>query len=322
MSSERKSEPLKPSFEQFFASWGDELQAQLNRVEQLIGDVHRQSSGNYREVLLRDLFRRVLPPRFKVSTGFALGWPGRASTQMDVMIWDASEHPPFMEVGEFAIVSDEAVRALIEVKTTLGKDGLVSALGALHPAHYLSWGDQHRRPTSKLQPLEPRERRVPPVRGVLGFYSDWASPVENVLQILRAHYCEKFEQECSAWLGPSLGRFPNLVDVVGVEGTVVEQGRITALVGNEISGSAPGFCARRFEGAASAAWLVRFCFVVAEKIRELETGEMKVANEVLDRVPGKFPSPAAIALMPIQGTTYRWAKFGMDPTSTIELFTP
>src|SRR5690242_6571642 len=58
----------------FLNSWGRELQSKLDRVSHLLGDVHRPSEGSYREILFRQLLRRVLPGRFRVSTGFVVGW--------------------------------------------------------------------------------------------------------------------------------------------------------------------------------------------------------------------------------------------------------
>jgi len=110
------------------ASWSKELLSATDRIHYLIGNRHQPTKGSYREALLRRLLRRVLPDRFRVSTGFIYRWNKPPSRQIDVLIWDAQQHSALLEEGELAILTDDAVAAIIEVKSTLDADELRDAL--------------------------------------------------------------------------------------------------------------------------------------------------------------------------------------------------
>lgn len=294
------------SWQKFFTSWGAELEAQLDRVGHLIGPVHRQSEGSFREILLRGLLRRVLPPRYRVSTGFVVGWGERASTQMDVIVWDAEKHTPLMEVGEFAIVSGEAVRALVEVKTTLSPKELRSALGALHPDHYWYW-DKREPAKSPLQ--APKWHASPPVRGVLAYRSAWGSKAPRaVLSRLAAFYRSKWGSEIDTWIHTGdIFRCANVIDVVGVgDAFVIEEGTLFAKSGRDAGTSSAGFCARAFSGDTRQAWLARFCLVVANRILSRQQGHWSPRDAGLDRLPATFASPAAVPLKPMEATSFTW----------------
>src|SRR5713101_3761761 len=64
------------------ASWSKELLSATDRIHYLIGNRHQPTKGSYREALLRRLLRRVLPDRFRVSTGFIYRWNKPPSRQI------------------------------------------------------------------------------------------------------------------------------------------------------------------------------------------------------------------------------------------------
>ena len=290
----------EPVWQKFFAGWGAEIESKLDRVNDLIGNIHRPSEGSYREILLRDFLRRVLPDRYRVSTGFVLGWPGGPSSQMDVIVWDAHRHAPFMETGEFAVVPDSAVRALIEVKTTLDATNLKKALRNLHPDHYWSFPYRAEDPTAVFT----RTESGPVVRGILAYNSVWENPARNVFSNLSGFLRKSLGPDPDAWRD----RFPSTIDVIGVgDSTVIENGTLYTLVDGAPKNGVAGYCARRFSGSSRQAWFARFCLVLAYRIFAAAKGGFVPENETLMQLLGDFSEPSTLVLKQIERTKqYSW----------------
>jgi hypothetical protein len=104
-----------PDFDVFHKSLAAELAAVKDRVRNLIS--HSPTDGSYKEVVLRTVLKRQLPETNFVGTGFVVT-PTASSTQIDVLIVD-KDRPRLFWDGDFVIVTPEAVRAVIEVKTSL-----------------------------------------------------------------------------------------------------------------------------------------------------------------------------------------------------------
>jgi hypothetical protein len=79
---------------------------------------HHGTVGEIREILVRELFRPLLPPHFRVATGHLFDKTNRVSFQVDIIIFDRSLAPPIMfeNLGLFPI---ECSLFVIEVKTKL-----------------------------------------------------------------------------------------------------------------------------------------------------------------------------------------------------------
>ncbi|MGQ7937686.1 DUF6602 domain-containing protein [Paraburkholderia sp. D1E] len=99
----------------YLSSFSDELLAKSRRIDNLIN--HTGTVGSYREELIRALLRQVLPTRYQVSTGFIENSP----RQLDVIVWDAKRYAPLFREQDVVVVPEPAVRAIIEVKTTLNR---------------------------------------------------------------------------------------------------------------------------------------------------------------------------------------------------------
>jgi len=115
----------------YSATYSAELTAQRARLDELIGEAHWLSVGTYKEALVRRLLREKAPKSTEVGTGFVLAQlEGKRliSKQIDVLVWDATNHSPIFRDGEFVIIPPEACRAAIEVKGRLGRSELVEAL--------------------------------------------------------------------------------------------------------------------------------------------------------------------------------------------------
>jgi hypothetical protein len=104
--------------ERFYLGLANELTAKLGRVSSFVS--HGPSIGTYHEEVLRSILRHMLPDRFTLRTGFAFHPDRGASQQGDILIVD--EYYPgayFFREGDFAVVAEEALVCVIEVKTSL-----------------------------------------------------------------------------------------------------------------------------------------------------------------------------------------------------------
>lgn len=102
-----------------FQSLSQELSTLKNRVRNLIGNRHYPSDGNWKESALRSVVRRHLPSNLEIGTGFFVSRYA-TSTQIDILIYDGAR-PVLFRDGDFVVVSCEAVKAIIEVKTSVDR---------------------------------------------------------------------------------------------------------------------------------------------------------------------------------------------------------
>lgn len=100
--------------EAYFRSLTDEINALQNRVRNYIGQ-HWLSDGEWKESILRAVLRRHLPPTIGIGNGFIVT-PKQTSTQIDVLLYDNTKPVVFRD-GDFVIVTPDAARGIIEVKT-------------------------------------------------------------------------------------------------------------------------------------------------------------------------------------------------------------
>lgn len=114
----------------YAASFAHELVTQSERIGQLVD--HGPTKGSYREDLLRELLQRHIPQRFHAATGFISGF----DEQLDIIIYDQIEYAPIFRVGNLVVVPPEAVRAVIEVKSSLTPTTLLDALEHLEGFRY------------------------------------------------------------------------------------------------------------------------------------------------------------------------------------------
>ena len=94
-----------------------ELLAGRNRVRHFIGGRHWGEDGRYKEVLLMNYLRKLLPSNVSVGTGFVKS-RSEVTKQIDLIIYDSSIPTLFAE-GDFVIVLPESVYGIVEVKTNL-----------------------------------------------------------------------------------------------------------------------------------------------------------------------------------------------------------
>ncbi len=103
----------------------DVLVQRVRAQATLIGafTTHRTLTGGARERAIVQVLREMLPRRFEALTGAvaAFGPDGQLVTtdrQIDLMVVDTWLYPTLFRDGETAVVFADAVRALVEIKTT------------------------------------------------------------------------------------------------------------------------------------------------------------------------------------------------------------
>jgi hypothetical protein len=131
----------------FASMLGDQFALQVEWLAQLIGDAHHPTLGEYKEGLLREVIARFVPTRFAVGTGFVL-FPTRElrnvairgssevvpvgshllSRQLDVIVYDQLDYVPVFRDTSLVVVRPEAVRAIVEVKGRLTREGIDDTL--------------------------------------------------------------------------------------------------------------------------------------------------------------------------------------------------
>jgi hypothetical protein len=115
-----------PNYIDYQQSISNELIALKNRVRNLIGDANWGEDGRYKESILSDIFKRVLPTHVGVGTGFII--EGKDVTkQIDIIIYD-NRIPLMFKNDNFIITTKESVYGIIEIKTKLSNADLMTAI--------------------------------------------------------------------------------------------------------------------------------------------------------------------------------------------------
>ncbi|GAB1798229.1 DUF6602 domain-containing protein [Priestia megaterium] len=98
----------------------DEFKAIQNRVRYFINGSHWGEDGRFKEILLMNHLKKVLPSNVSVGTGFVRN-KEEITTQIDIIIYDSSI-PAYFSEGDFVIVHPESVIGIIEVKSKVRAD--------------------------------------------------------------------------------------------------------------------------------------------------------------------------------------------------------
>jgi hypothetical protein len=299
------------------ASWSKELLSATDRIHYLIGNRHQPTKGSYREALLRRLLRRVLPDRFRVSTGFIYRWNEPPTRQIDVLIWDAQQHSALLEEGDLAILTADAVAAIIEVKSTLTTSDLRDALDLLHPVCWVNW-----RYTSETS-LTGLSQQVPdvPFRAVFAYnyqHTDVSATVAFVFSELASFYRQRFGDDAKRALthsGNNL-KWINMLDSICIaDGPQIEQTHVTIDCDDGGSYDAPGFVAYAGHPTGESIAVGRFCMYLLWSLTGWAGGE---AARVTLRAPAPTTLPGICCFGQFPGTPQRLRLWGADvPPETL-----
>lgn len=112
----------EPDYASFHKSLTEELYSVKDRIRNLVS--HWPTDGEHKEVALRSVLCRHLPTSVIVGRGFIVT-KNKSSTQIDILVVDAAKPTLFRE-GDLLIVTPDAVRAVIEVKTELNNVTVVT----------------------------------------------------------------------------------------------------------------------------------------------------------------------------------------------------
>lgn len=88
-----------------------------DRVRFFIDDNHWGEDGRYKEVILINYLKRILPNSVSVGTGFVKNNGGELTNQIDIIIYK-EQYPKLFSEGDFVILMPESVIGIIEVKST------------------------------------------------------------------------------------------------------------------------------------------------------------------------------------------------------------
>jgi hypothetical protein len=113
-----------PDFIAYHKSLNAELTAIKDRVRNLIQ--HWPTDGSFKESVLRNILKRHLPESLFIGTGFVVTETA-CSKQIDVLILD-KDCPRLFWDGDLVIVTPDAVRAAIEVKTGLNSPSEIESV--------------------------------------------------------------------------------------------------------------------------------------------------------------------------------------------------
>lgn len=117
-------EIIKRKIDLFLSTFITESENVFWRDKRLI---HPGEYGMYRERCLKELLKSVIPEKYRIGDGFIINVEGTVSTQCDILIYDPNIIPT-MDNDVARFYPAEGISAIIEVKSTLSKSGLSSAL--------------------------------------------------------------------------------------------------------------------------------------------------------------------------------------------------
>lgn len=115
--------------------------AALDSAARLRPLVHEGLKGRFREILIGDLVRPLLPTYCGIGTGTIIDAPGteRRLSEDDLVIFDRDILPQYMLTERDGIFPSESVIHKIEVKSTLTRKGLRDALRAADEMNQLKY---------------------------------------------------------------------------------------------------------------------------------------------------------------------------------------
>lgn len=92
---------------------------------------HTGEYGTYRETIVREFLKFIIPPSLDISTGFLITSMDDVSTQCDIIIFDSKMTPIYEEGERQKFFPIETVHCIGEVKSTLNKSQFKEAINKL-----------------------------------------------------------------------------------------------------------------------------------------------------------------------------------------------
>lgn len=111
-----------PDYKEYQKSVAAEFKAYENRVRNIIDNHHWGEEGRFKEIILSNYLKRVLPKNLSIGTGFVKN-VNSITSQIDIIIYDNS-FPVLFSEGDFVITVPENVLGIIEVKSKITSNQL------------------------------------------------------------------------------------------------------------------------------------------------------------------------------------------------------
>lgn len=92
---------------------------------------HNAEYGKYRERIVKNFLKFLIPKRLEINSGFILTSKNEVSTECDIVIYDQSSTPLIQDADKQNFYPIEVVASIGEVKSTLTKAQLKTALTKL-----------------------------------------------------------------------------------------------------------------------------------------------------------------------------------------------
>lgn len=108
---------------QYQQSIGAEFFALKDRVRFFIENNHNGEDGRYKEIILMNYLRRIMPDNVAVGTGFVKNQSNELTSQIDIIVYKRNDPRLFSE-GDFVILMPESVLGIIEVKSNATSNAL------------------------------------------------------------------------------------------------------------------------------------------------------------------------------------------------------
>jgi hypothetical protein len=110
----------------------DKVKEELLAKREQLRTLTRQSKiqGDLSEALIREFIARHIDDRFAVKYGVLFDGKGKSSGECDVIIYEKKDKPYF-EFGDLVIASSDAVRFVVQIKSSLTSSTLKDAIDSL-----------------------------------------------------------------------------------------------------------------------------------------------------------------------------------------------
>lgn len=108
--------------EQYWTGVASQLQVEAEVFSRLVG--HNGEMGRANEIALSQLVTRLIPSQFGIGTGIVIDMRGGRSKQCDLVIYDRGSQPQLLAQSTQLLFPIEAVRMVVEVKTTVTPEAI------------------------------------------------------------------------------------------------------------------------------------------------------------------------------------------------------
>lgn len=120
-----------PNFMNYRKSISQELISTKDRVRDFIDNRHWGEDGRYKEIILAEKIKQLLPEAVSVGTGFVMCENNTTTSQIDIIIY-RNDFPLFFRNESFVIVPKESVLGIVEVKTKLNSSNIRETIDKAH----------------------------------------------------------------------------------------------------------------------------------------------------------------------------------------------